>query len=37
MDKLTGLLLGGAFMVFVSFLILLFFMYHAKKQMKSKG
>jgi len=36
MDKFIGFLLGGAFMVFVSFLILLFFMYHAKKQIKSK-
>jgi len=36
MDKFTGLLLGGAFMVLVSFIVLLFFMYQAKKQIKSK-
>jgi len=36
MVNFDNLLIGGAWMVGISFIVLLFFMYHAKKQMKSK-
>jgi hypothetical protein len=37
MDKSIGFLIGGMIYLSALFLIVLFFMYHAKKQMKSKG
>jgi len=36
MDSYINFLIGGAFLVFVSFVITLFLVLHAKKQMKSK-
>jgi hypothetical protein len=36
MVNFDNLLIGGAFMAIISFLIALFLVYHAKKQLKSK-
>ncbi len=36
MDKSIGFLIGGMIYLFALFLIVLFFMYHARKQLKSK-
>ncbi len=36
MVNYDNLLIGGAVMVVISFIITLFLVYHAKKQMKSK-
>jgi hypothetical protein len=36
MINFDNLLIGGVVMVFISFVITLFLVYHAKKQLKSK-
>ncbi len=36
MVNYDNLLIGGAFMVLISFIVALFLVYHAKKQLKSK-